>query len=130
MNDVDGVLAANRAYYDALSARDINAMARIWTCASEDINIAPPIRPVVHTGWDAIKANYLSYWKTLSELNVSMDEPEIRFNGDTAWLHGIEVARRRLRDGGTEGSRNAGTSIFVRRDGHWRMIFHHTTAVA
>src|SRR4051812_25680805 len=111
MTDVDSILVVNRAHYDALSARDIDAMARIWTCTAEDINIAPPLRPVVHTGWDAIKANYLTYWKTLSELNVSMEELEVRLNGDTAWLHGIEVARRRLRDGSTEGSRNAGTSI-------------------
>lgn len=130
MSSVDGVLAVNRAYYDALSARDIDAMARLWTCMPEDINIAPPIRPVVHTGWDAIKENYLAYWKTLSELSVTMDDPEIRFNGDTAWLHGIEVARRRLRNGSTEGSHNAGTSIFVRRNGSWRMTFHHATALA
>jgi ketosteroid isomerase-like protein len=130
MYDIDELLAANRAYYDALSARDIEAMSRVWTCTSEDINIAPPIRPVVHAGWDAVKTNYLTYWSTLSSLSVSMEESEVRFNGDTAWIHGVEVARRRLRDGGTEGSRNAGTSIFVRQDGRWRMTFHHTTALA
>ena len=130
MYDVDELLAANRAYYDALSARDIEAMSLVWTCTSEDINIAPPIRPVVHAGWNAVKANYLAYWSTLSSLSVSMEESEVRFNGDTAWVHGVEVARRRLRDGGTEGSRNAGTSIFVRQDDRWRMTFHHTTALA
>jgi ketosteroid isomerase-like protein len=130
MTDVDEVLAANRAYYEALSARDIDAMANIWMCTADDINIAPPMRPLVHKGWDVIKENYVAFWNTLFELSVSMDEPEIRINGDTAWLHGVEVARRRLRDGGMEGSRNAGTSIFIRHDGRWRMAFHQATALA
>ena len=77
-----------------------------------------------------IKANYLTYWESLADLHVAMESPEIRINGDTAWLYGVEVARRRLSDGGTEGSRNAGISIFVRRGGRWLMTFHQTTALA
>ncbi len=130
MSEIDHVLAANRAYYEALSARDIKAMTSLWTGSKDDINIAPPLKPVVLSGWDAIKANYLTYWESLADLHVAMESPEIRVNGDTAWLYGVEVARRRLSDGGTEGSRNAGISIFVRRSGRWLMTFHQTTALA
>ena len=49
------VKAVNIAYYKALSARDMCAMEKVWTCASDNILIAPPINPRTHVGWTAIK---------------------------------------------------------------------------
>lgn len=54
-SDLDQVKAANQAYYTALSARDISAMESVWSRSPNDVNIAPPVRPAAHTGWDTIK---------------------------------------------------------------------------
>ena len=46
------VKAANNAYYKALSDRDMRAMEKVWTCATDNILIAPPTNPVTHVGWE------------------------------------------------------------------------------
>ena len=43
--DADKIIAANTAYYKALSARDMDAMAKVWTRANDNILIAPPVDP-------------------------------------------------------------------------------------
>ena len=127
--EMNEIKTANNAYYAALSARDLTAMERIWARTPDDINVAPPTRPVAHIGWDAIKKNYEQFWSTLDELTVTMDEPVIRINGPVAWVFGVEMARRRTRNGQTSGGRHLGTSIFVLADGRWRMVFHQAAVI-
>jgi hypothetical protein len=61
-SDLDQVKAANNAYYAALSARDLRAMEQVWSRAPDVVNIAPPVRPAAHVGWDAVKKNYEGFW--------------------------------------------------------------------
>jgi ketosteroid isomerase-like protein len=60
--EINKIKASNEAYYKALSARDMQAMAKVWTCAADNILIAPPGNPRVHVGWSAIKRNWAAYW--------------------------------------------------------------------
>lgn len=126
---MDDIQAANQAYYDALSARDLAAMASVWDQSAEATNIAPPIRPVAHVGWPAIRGNYEQFWGSLSSLTVTMSDPIITVRGDVAWVHGIEQTRRIALDGAASGGSNYGTSIFIRRDGRWWMMFHQATVI-
>jgi ketosteroid isomerase-like protein len=116
--------AANRAYYAALSARDLAAMERLWAQTPDVTNIAPPTRPVAHTGWPAVRANYERFWSSLARLTVTMEKPIVTIHGDVGWVHGIENTQRIGVSGETSGGRNFGTSIFVRHDARWRMVFH------
>jgi len=56
--EIKNIKAGNDAYYKALSARDIRAMQKVWTCAADNILIAPPANPHVRVGWAAIKKNW------------------------------------------------------------------------
>jgi ketosteroid isomerase-like protein len=123
-SEADAVRAANAAYYAALSARDIKAMEQVWSQSPTDVNVAPPIRPAAHVGWETVKKNYETFWATLDELSVSMDNPTVIVEGKVAWVYGTEQARRRSKDGTASAGPNFGTSIFVKRDGRWRMVFH------
>jgi ketosteroid isomerase-like protein len=129
MSDADRVIAANGAYYQALSARDMRAMERVWTCAADNILIAPPVNPVTHVGWDAIKRNWERYWAMFDALSVSMQEPTVNVNGPVAWVHGIETSKRRSKSGETTQSTNYGTNIFVKHDDGWRMVFHQAALI-
>ena len=86
--------------------------------------IAPPTRPVAHTGWPAVRANYERFWSSLARLTVTMEKPIVTIHGDVGWVHGIENTQRIGVSGETSGGRNFGTSIFVRHDARWRMVFH------
>jgi ketosteroid isomerase-like protein len=128
-SDLDQVTAANQAYYAALSARDLSAMERVWARSSRDVNVAPPIKPVAHTGWDIIKQNYQTFWATLDELTVSMAEPRIVIQGAVAWVYGIEQSKRKAKNGQAGGGSNFGTSIFIKEGSRWLMVFHQAALI-
>jgi hypothetical protein len=129
ISEIDQVQVANRAYYAALSARDLAEMEQVWAKSAQISNVAPPIKPVAHIGWDAIKKNYQTYWATLDELAVSMAEPRVVIHGPVAWVYGIEQANRRMKGGEVSGGPNFGTSIFVNEGGQWLMVFHQTALI-
>ncbi len=129
MSETQKVKAANLTYYRALSARDIRAMEKVWTCASDNILIAPPVNPVTHIGWDAIRRNWERYWAQFDEFNVSMEDPTVNVNGPVAWVHGIEHSRRHAKTGQITTSANYGTNIFCNQDGRWLMVFHQAALI-
>jgi ketosteroid isomerase-like protein len=124
------VTAVNLAYYKALSARDLRAMEAVWTCAADNILIAPPGNPHAHVGWTAIKRNWEAYWPTFDQFRVSMRVTKVNIGGPVAWVHGIETSRRRKKTGEVSNSRNFGTNIFVNRDGRWMMAFHQSAVIS
>jgi hypothetical protein len=58
-----------------------------------------------------------------------MEQPTITIRGDVAWVHGIENAQRRTKNGQTSGGTNFGTSIFVKEGGRWLMVFHQAALI-
>jgi ketosteroid isomerase-like protein len=99
-------------------------MEQVWSQSPDDVNVGPPVRPAAHVGWTAVKKTYEIFWATLDELTVSMELPTIKFEGNVAWVFGTEQAKQRTRDGQVSGGPNFGTSIFVKRDSRWLMVFH------
>ena len=97
--EVKKIKVSNDAYYKALSARDMRAMEKVWTCAANNMLIAPPENPRVYVGWSV------------------------------AWVHGIETLHRRTRSGEVSSSHNYGTNIFVHRNDRWLMVFHQVVAI-
>ena len=127
--EISKIKASNEAYYKALSARDMRAMENVWTCAADNILIAPPSNPRVHLGWSAIKRNWLAYWPRFSAYQVTMQVNKVNVSGPVAWVHGIETSHRRTTSGEVSSSHNYGTNIFVHRNGRWLMVFHQAAAV-
>ena len=49
-SEANMVKSVNNAHYKALSARDMCAMEKVWTCASNNMLIAPPTNPATPHG--------------------------------------------------------------------------------
>src|SRR5690242_19605703 len=127
--EIEKLKAANLAYYKALSARDLRAMAKVGTCAGNNILIAPAENPHEHIGWTAIKRSCERYWPTFNHFSVSMKVNKINVSGPVAWVHGVEKARRRKKTGEVRSSRNFCTNIFVNRNRRWLMVFHQAAEI-
>ena len=93
--EIKNIKAANDAYYRALSARDMRAMEKVWTCAADNMLIAQPANPRVHVGWLAIKRNWEGYWPVFVKYRVTMRVNKVNVSGPVAWVHGIEHPVRR-----------------------------------
>ncbi len=125
-SEASKVKAVNLAYYKALSARDLRAMESVWTCAADNILIAPPVDPHSYLGWAAINRYWETYWPTFDRFSVSMRVKKVNITGPVAWVHGIETSRRRKKNGDVSNSQNFGTNIFVKRNDRWLMVFHQS----
>jgi hypothetical protein len=123
-----GEVDQQRLLQSVIGARHC-AMEKVWTCASNNILIAPPTNPVTHMGWEAIKRNWEAYWPTFSQFSVSMIVARVNVNGPVAWVHGIETSRRRSKSGEVTSSRNYGTNIFVNHGGSWLLEFHQSALI-
>src|SRR5262245_34487682 len=87
------------------------AMEPVWSHTAAVVNIAPPIRPVSHVGWDAVKKNDVEFCGTLDQ--VSREKPAIVIKGPVALC-----LRHRERTTPNQGRRDQRRSKF--RDEHLR----------
>jgi ketosteroid isomerase-like protein len=127
-SDMDGVKAATEAFYAALSARDVNAMQKVWANDPDIQNIGPRSK-APEVGWPAIKKNFERTFGVFVELKATIQDPRIKLNGSTAWVSGIEKVQRKSKTGEAGSGTNVGTNIFVKRGGRWLMVYHHASAV-
>ncbi|WP_026608229.1 nuclear transport factor 2 family protein [Methylocapsa acidiphila] len=118
MKDLDAILAANSAYYQAFVGADFARMSGIW--AEDEISC-------IHPGWPVLigrKAVLDSYREILSN---PMQEPiehrdeKVMASGDEARVFCVEIVG---------GSALASTNWFRRVGGAWRLVHHQASPLA
>ena len=124
--EAEAIRAANAAFYAALSARDLGALERVWVRDGQVFNIFGASRtPMV--GWSAVRGGYEDLFGRFPELSVTMPEPLVAQNGDSALVVGVETLRARLANGEAANLLLPTTNAFIRRDGRWLMVHHHSS---
>ena len=78
-------------------------------------------------GWNAIKSGYADLFNRFPELSVNMADPSIRQDADSAVVVGVETQRVRLPSGEVASALLPATNVFVKREGHWLMVHHHSS---
>jgi ketosteroid isomerase-like protein len=78
-------------------------------------------------GWNAVRSGYEDLFNRFPALSVNMPEPAIRQDGDSAVVVGIETQKVRLPSGETASALLPATNVFVKRDGQWLMVHHHSS---
>ena len=116
--DVEAVLAANRAFYEAFNARDLAAMAALWSRNVEATCIHP------HRAMLVGREDVLRSWRAIlghpEQPKIVFAAERPRIVGDIGVVTGREVVAA---------VPIAATNIYVREDGEWRMIHHHGSPV-
>jgi ketosteroid isomerase-like protein len=117
-DDERAVLDANDAFYAAFVGRDMAAMDALWsrrvpvTCIHPGWNVLSG-REAVLESWEAILSNP-------EQPRIVAGGAAVQILGDTA----IVVCRELV-----SGNPLAATNIFVREDGRWRIVHHHSGPV-
>jgi ketosteroid isomerase-like protein len=125
-DDKADVLAANKAFDTAVSNRNIDQLDPLWAHDSS-VTIIHPSSKAPLVGWEAVRKSWAEgTLARFSELSVSMSEPDVRLNGNTAVAVGIEVVKGKRADSGAAVEFAAlTTNIYEKRDGRWLMVHHH-----
>ena len=124
--DQEAVAAANTRFYDALNARDLLAMERLWFPADWSECIHPG--GVALRGWEAVRDSWAIAFTAEAPMMVAATDVHVRLIGDVAWVSCTERIASTI-DGEIQASVAHATNIFVRHDAAWRMVVHHASPV-
>ena len=117
------VRAANRAFYDAFEARDLDAMSDVWEHADRVTCTHPGWRTL--RGWGAVAGSWFALFGGPSPLQFILTNEVVSVDGDAAWV----TVDENLISG--EGSGTvAALNLFVRSSGRWRLVSHVGSSVA
>ena len=116
------MLAANRRYYEAFEARDLDAMSDLWERSERSLCTHPGWATL--EGWGAVAASFFALFQNGSQLQFVLTRERATVIGDAAW---VSVDENLLGDQG--GVTVSALNLFVRRGGGWRMIGHHGSVV-
>jgi ketosteroid isomerase-like protein len=135
VSDEDGVLAANRAFYDAFEAGDIDLMEAVW--APEGVVCVHPSAAPIH-GRGAVLRSLSLIMANTGYIQFFITDVEVTCSGDRAVVtctENILTSSGREGEGGAPGeagllsARARALNAFVREGGSWRMWVHHAASV-
>lgn len=124
--DATAVLAANRSFYEAFEARDIDAMSDVWEHSDRVTCVHPGW--VSLRGWGAVSASWVALFQGPQRLQFLLTHEHVEVVGDVAWVCLDEDLL-----GERPGATVAAVNVFVRggpAPGRWRMVAHHGSPVA
>ena len=121
--EVEAVLAANAAYYEAFEARDLDAMSDVWL-HDDDVVCTHPGWKTLH-GWGAVAGSWFALFGGPQHLQFILTNARVQLSGDVAW---VTVDENLISD--QVGATVAAVNVFRRVDGRWRMVLHHGSPVA
>lgn len=119
------VRAANRAFYDAFEARDLDAMSAVWERSERALCTHPGWATL--QGWGAVASSFFALFQNVQSLQFVLTEERVQLQDDVAW---VAVDENLLGDQG--GSTVAAVNVFVREpsSGRWRLVCHHGSLVS
>jgi hypothetical protein len=117
------VVAANRRYYEAFEAADLDAMSSLWE-RSERVLCTHPGWTTLR-GWSQVSASFFTLFQQSAKVQFLLTREHVTLAGDVAWL---SLDENLLGEQG--GITVATVNIFVRSEADaWEMVCHHGSAV-
>jgi ketosteroid isomerase-like protein len=124
--DIEGVKAANQAFYVAASARDLAQMDAVWAHAPH-VRAIHPTSPRVDVGWDEVRTGWQNLFGRYIEISVMMPDPHVPVSDTMAWVTGEDRFQARRNSGEEVSVTLLGTSVFEKSGGTWLMVHHHVS---
>lgn len=120
--EVESVLAANQAFYDAHERRDLVAMRAAWEHSDRTVCVHPGW-PILRT-WPVIEESWRRIFLGPGRNQFILTSQAVAVDGDLAWV----TLEENLVDTGATGT-VAATNVFGRIDGEWKLVVHHGSPV-
>lgn len=115
---------ANRAFYEAFEARDLDAMSAVWERSERALCTHPGWATL--QGWGAVASSFFALFQNVQSLQFVLTEERVQVQDGVGW---VAVDENLLGDQG--GSTVAAVNVFVRDgDSRWRLVCHHGSLVS
>jgi ketosteroid isomerase-like protein len=120
--DHAAVRAANRRYYEAFEAADLDVMSSVWEHTDRVVCTHPGWATL--RGWSKVASSYFALFQQGAALQFVLTDELAVVAGDTAW---VSVDENLLGD--SEGVTVATLNVFVRAGTTWLLAAHHGSVV-
>ncbi len=125
-SDVERVNAASQVFMAAISARDIQAMEKLW--AHEPyVTFIGPLSTTIVVGWEGVKKAWEMRFGQFDRVTISLAESHVHTNGNVAWAVGAEKVELLRKNGDTLSFDAFVTNVFEKQDGRWLLVSHQAT---
>jgi len=123
-NDLEALQAANRAFYAAFEARDMDAMSLVWEHSDRIVCTHPGWASL--RGWGQVAASFFALFQNSQQLQFILTKETAEVAGEVAW---VSVDENILQN--TNATTVAALNVFLRDDeGGWRLVAHHACPVS
>lgn len=124
--DKEAILAANQAFYNAFSQRDISTMSRLWWQGSTSLCIHPGGSVLV--GWEEIRASWESIFNNTKSLQIDLEVIKIESDSSLAYVVVREIVLQSSR-GRKLKAQSTATNIFQKMAQKWYIVSHHGSPI-
>ena len=130
-SEIEAIEAANQAFYDALSGRDIEAMEAVWANKPYVVNVGPRSKEIALGYEDAVANYWPRTFDQMSEIDVKLTSiAHIHVDGKLASVVGTESAVLQPKAGGEPRKFDLFVTNLFEKDGdQWLMISHHAQMI-
>jgi ketosteroid isomerase-like protein len=122
IGDDDAVLRANRSFYEAFEARDMDAMSDVWDHVGEVSCTHPGWQRL--EGWGQVAASFLALFQGPQPIQFILTNEAVQVHDLVAC---VAVDENILGD--DAGATASALNIFRRTTEGWKMVVHHSSQV-
>jgi ketosteroid isomerase-like protein len=126
VTDEEKVLAAHQRFYSALERLDLEAMEAVWLHEDWVACVHPGWELLV--GWEEVQESWQRIFENTRRMQVGISDVTVRVEGGTAWVNCVEQVTSSFETGFSTAWVQA-TSIYVKRNGDWRLVHHHASPI-
>ena len=127
-SDEAGIRDANSAFYAALEARDLDAMAEVWEHADR-IVVTHPGWPMLR-GWARVAGSWDAIFRNTGYIQFVLTDEQVTVVGDSAWVTLDENILQAGESDDLSGSKATSVNVFVRDVDAWKLVVHHASPVS
>ena len=123
---VDPIREANAQFYSALDSGSVELMDRVWL-HDESARCVHPGWEMI-SGWERVKKSWERIFASGQKMKVAPTDLQVWTTGEVACVTCNENITI-FDDTSFDSALAVATNLFVRREGHWLMIIHHSSPV-
>lgn len=122
----EAVLAANQAFYNAFSHRNIREMTPLWWQGSTSLCIHPGGQVI--TGWNAIQASWDTIFRNTDSFEIDIEIIKVEIDQAIAYVVVQETVLQSSR-GRKVKAPSIATNIFQKMAQKWYLVSHHGSPI-
>ncbi|MEM6612378.1 MAG: nuclear transport factor 2 family protein [Cyanobacteria bacterium P01_C01_bin.72] len=120
------VLAANQAFYEAFSDRNLSQMRSIWWQGATSLCIHPGSQPLL--GWSQIEESWAAIFHNTDELEIDIEVVQVEVDRSLAHVVVREIVLQ-ANQGRRMKAQSIATNVFQKMAQKWYLLNHHGSPI-